>query len=323
MIAAGSTRPPSRASSVGRAPRATAPDGSMPPLPAMPRQERGCARRRSGRRPPARARRRRGRRRSRPGSGRPPRPARRRRSARARQARPSRRTGRAGRHPRLERGGSLGRRAAPSLEIPVDVRGENGSSQARDFVREERRVIEQADRHAGHWPALAGEDEHRRPSTGLPTTPSTSRARPALGQAGESLKPFASLPPITTARCSRAGARGAPVSSRHPRRGARRLLEQGHQPSGAVAERRASLGREDERQGGANPGSAVGRRPAAPRRPSAAVPRHTTWQLVPPMPNELTPATSGRSRAGQASASVCDPQAQLVQRDRPGWAARS
>ncbi len=41
----------------------------------------------------------------------------------------------------------------------------------------------------------------------------------------------------------------------------------------------------------------------------------TRWQLVPPMPNELTPATSGLSGRGPAAGARVDPEAQVVEGD--------
>ena len=83
---------------------------------------------------------------------------------------------------RLERG--LPRVAAQDpLEVPVDV-GLERRRAGPHLVREDRRAVEQLDRHPGPLAALAGEDEHRRSPAGpLDDAFDEARRRAALRQA--------------------------------------------------------------------------------------------------------------------------------------------
>ena len=115
------------------------------------------------------------------------------------------------------------------------------------------------------------------------------------------------------------------VASDQPTSSARELVvlgEVGDQPRGPLAERRAVLAERTKGTGteaaARRPGVEVLRR----ERPARGAASTTTWQLVPPMPNELTPAILGAASRPRLAGGL-DPQAQLVERDRGVGLARS
>ena len=193
---------------------------------------------------------------------------------------------------------------------------------------EHRRAVEQLQRHPRPLRALAGEHEHdpvpaagARPRSGWP---------PALPRASAS-RPLRAAP---RGRRRRSPPGGRTPSARRPASSPRRrassspsALQVLAQPLRLRAQRRARPGPTAPSASAPSPSGrcACGR---GRRRPRAA-PRvaagcragagggsaSTTWQLVPPTPNELTPASSGPSGVGHAPSCRCTLQPQLVQRD--------
>ena len=275
----------------------------------------GCAPRRCGRRPRATARRRCARRRSRPASARPPRPARRRTPATAAPATPSSRTAPAGR-PRSAPATALpGRAAQHAVERRSPTCGASASSHARMCSAKTGRALQQLDAPS---PPTARPDRGTRTRAAAPAR-RRRRPRPRCARraaVGESPQPveqlLAASSPSTTARWSRAPRGSSRASTRRPRRrGASSPSSRSARRRALLAQRGVAPGREQRRHGADRSGALAAPVGAAAARAAAS---STTWQLVPPMPNELTPATVGR-RLGPRLGLVWHAQAELVERD--------
>ena len=144
-----------------------------------------------------------------------------------------------------------------------------------------------------------------------------SGAAVAVGERGERRRAAPSRSAATsTARCANAGAGGGQRCSATSagssvgvrRRGGRAAVR----PGRAAPARSRPETQQRGRSAAADPA-----RPAGGGAAAAGASVSTTWQLVPPMPKELTPATSGPSGARPRRRVPClHPQAELVQRDR-------
>ena len=217
-------------------------------------------------------------------------------------ARPSPRRGRAGPPPPARARALLARRAAPSSTRQSRC-GSSAAAHARISAANTGERSSSSSAIRGHWPPWPGKTNTGAPPSALSTTPSTRRGEglPSARLASPSRR--SSPPsPITTPRWSRAVrvvASDQPTSSAGNSSCSERWAISRVAPSRSagtvLAERTKGTGTE------APVGCPVSRCSAATAGSGAA--STTTWQLVPPRPNELTPAIFGET-SGHGSRAI-------------------
>ena len=292
----------------------------MPPRPSM-RAGRGCAaattgRRRRGESAPATWRRR-----SRPGSGRPPRPARPRRTRHSAASETMTANSAGWTTSTRSSAGAPGAPRRTSAERPVHVRRERRGARLRSARRRPASASSSSSAMPGHCEPWPGKTNTGAPPAGaVRHTLDQARRGPALRQARESVQAAPRRSPPRTTRpvvqAARVVASDQPTSSRAQPSCSERC---GDQPRGPLASAGAVLaGRTGHRDQPAGRAPASGVR----RRPGPAPPRDE-WQLVPPMPKELTPGDRRRGVAARARGAVCTRRPSSSERDRGVRAARS
>ena len=315
-------RPPSRRARTSSSAACTDDHRARPASACMSRPRAAT----SARRRPATARRRRARRPARRRSGRSTRSGRSPSASAAGTAPPRRRTAPAG----CSRSGPAARpRRSParSEQHAQRRRSGSGSSAAQHLVEragEHRERGRQLPAHAGPLAALAGEQE-RRPGRARRRRRAARRrrvprrpARPGRPQRRRSPSVGDHDRPVRE-RARVVGQRRTPTSAGRPGRG---VGQRPRQPRGLPGSA-ASPAPDSTQTTGAAAVAVVlaGSAASADGRPGPSA--STTWQLVPPMPNELTPASSGRVRPGQAPRLGAAPAGPARRAGCAGWGSRS